>query len=95
VKHVVLCDFVDDLPAAELASVIADFAALADTVDSVQHLEHGENVSPEGLDDGFTHCFIVTFADAAARDAYLVDPVHLAFVERFKPTLKRILVVDF
>ena len=93
-RHVVLCDFRDDLPAAELSSVIADFAALADTVESVQELEHGENVSPEGLDDGFTHCFIVTFADAAARDAYLVDPVHLAFVERFTPTLSRILVVD-
>lgn len=94
-KHVVLCDFRDDLPAAELVSVIADFAELANTVPSVQQLEHGENVSPEELDDGYTHCFLVTFADAAARDAYLVDPVHLAFVERFTPTLKRILVVDF
>ena len=36
-----------------------------------------------------------TIAGAAERDEYLVDPVHLAFVERFKPTLEKILVVDY
>jgi len=91
-KHVVLCAFVDGL---DPAAIIADFAALATTVPSVQALEHGPNVSPEGLDDGFTHCFTVTFASAADRDQYLIDPVHLAFVERFRPTLAKILVVDY
>ena len=91
-KHVVLCAFVADL---DPTAIIADFAALAATVPSVEALEHGPNVSPEGLNDGFTHCFTVTFADAADRDAYLVDPAHLAFVERFTPTLAKILVVDY
>jgi hypothetical protein len=91
-KHVVLCAFVADLDPTE---IIADFAMLASTVPSVQALEHGANVSPEGLDDGYTHCFTVTFAGAAERDEYLVDPVHLAFVERFRPTLAKILVVDY
>ena len=91
-KHVVLCAFVPDLDPTE---IIADFASLADTVPSVQALEHGPNISPEGLNDGFTHCFTVTFAGAAERDEYLVDPVHLAFVERFTPTLAKILVIDY
>jgi hypothetical protein len=91
-KHVVLCAFVPDL---DPTAIIADFVALATTVPSVQALEHGPNVSPEGLNDGFTHCFTVTFADAAKRDEYLVDPTHLAFVERFTPTLAKILVVDY
>jgi len=91
-KHVVLCAFVADL---DPTAIIADFASLATSVPSVQALEHGPNVSPEGLDDGFTHCFVVTFAGAAERDAYLVDPAHVAFVERFKPTLAKILVVDY
>ena len=34
------------------------------------------NTSPEGLDKGFSEGFVVTFADAAARDAYLVDEEH-------------------
>ena len=91
-KHVVLCAFVADL---DPTAIIADFASLATSVPSVQALEHGPNVSPEGFDDGFTHCFVVTFAGAAERDAYLVDPAHVAFVERFKPTLAKILVVDY
>jgi len=91
-KHVVLCAFVDGL---DPAAIIADFASLASIVPSVRALEHGPNVSPEGLDDGFTHCFTVDFASAADRDAYLVDPGHLAFVERFTPTLAKILVVDY
>ena len=91
-KHVVLCAFRDDL---DPAAIIADFASLATAVPTVLALEHGENVSPEGLNDGFTHCFTLTFADAAARDAYLIDPAHLAFVERFSPTLAKVLVVDY
>ena len=91
-KHVVICAFVDGL---DPSAIIADFASLATTVPSVLALEHGPNVSPEGLDDGFTHCFTVTFAGAAERDEYLVDPVHRAFVERFTPTLEKILVVDY
>jgi len=91
-RHVVLCAFT---PGLDPSSIIADFASLADTVPSVQALEHGPNVSPEGLDGGFTHCFTVTFAGAAERDEYLVDPMHLAFVERFTPTLEKILVVDY
>ena len=94
-KHVVLCAFRDDLSSTALTSIIDDFAGLAHTVPTVIALEHGANVSPEGLNDGFTHCFVLTFADATARDEYLVDPAHLAFVARFEPTLAKILVVDY
>jgi hypothetical protein len=39
----------------------------------------GANVSPEeGMDKGFSDGFIVDFADAASRDAYLVDEQHKA-----------------
>ena len=93
-KHIVLCTFRGDLTAAELDGVIGGFAALR-SLDVVKHLEFGENVSPEGLDDGFTHCFQLDFESAVQRDAYLVDPTHLAFVDILKPALQRILVVDY
>ena len=35
----------------------------------------GRNMSPEGLQKGFTHGFTVDFTDATARDAYL-PPEH-------------------
>lgn len=91
-KHVVLCAFVADL---DPTAIITDFAGLATSIPLIESLEHGENVSPEGLGDGFTHCFTLTFAGAAERDAYLVHPAHVAFVERFSATLEKVLVVDY
>ena len=93
-RHIVLCAFRDDLTAEELSAVIDGFSALSDLA-LVAALEYGENVSPEGLGHGFTHCFTLDFATAEDRDSYLVDPTHLEFVDVLTPTLKSILVVDY
>jgi hypothetical protein len=45
---------------------------------------------------GFTHCFIVSFADAAARDVYLPHPLHQAFCrQHLDAHLEKACVVDF
>jgi hypothetical protein len=94
-RHVVLFRFRPESRADEVARVETAFAALAGQIDEVQSLEWGLNHSPEGLDHGFTHCFSVGFANAAARDAYLVHPTHQAFSALAKPHLADVLVVDF
>ncbi|MES2075647.1 MAG: Dabb family protein [Pseudomonadota bacterium] len=94
-RHLVLCRFTEQTSAAEVASIGADFAALKQSVPGVLHFECGTNVSPEGLDQGYTHCFSLDFAGVAARDGYLVHPAHLAFVERIKPWLAQVLVFDY
>lgn len=57
--------------------------------------EWGTNVSPENLANGFTHCFIVSFDDAAGRDVYLPHPAHKAFVAMAGQLIEKALVVDF
>ena len=47
----------------------------------------GDNSSPEGLAKGFTHGFVMTFADEASRDGYLPHPDH----EAVKAQLLRLL----
>ena len=42
-------------------------------------IHFGTNCSPEGKDRGHTHGCLVTFNDVSDRDAYLVDPEHVAF----------------
>jgi hypothetical protein len=37
----------------------------------------------------------VTLTDAAARDAYLPHPAHVAFTQQLQPILERVLVVDY
>lgn len=94
-RHIVLCAFLDDTPEQQLALLAREFALLKEHIAQVRHFECGVNVSLEGLADGFTHCFTLTFDDAAGRDAYLVDPAHLRFVELLKPSLAKVLVVDY
>lgn len=58
-------------------------------------MEHGPYESAEGLNDGFTHGFIMTFDSAASRDAYLPHPEHERVREIVVPCLERVVVFDF
>lgn len=94
-KHAVFFKFKDDAAAEDVAAVEEAFAALPSKIDAIKAFEWGTNNSPEGKDDGFTHCFMVTFADEAGREEYLPHPDHLAFVEVLKPVLDKVRVLDF
>ena len=48
----------------------------------------------EGLSEGFTHSFVMLFENAAARDAYLPHPAHVAAAEAVVPRLARVIVCD-
>ena len=95
IRHVVHFKFKADADQAQVAKVVAEFAALKAKIAVVEALEYGTNVSAEGHDKGFTHCWIATFKNAADRDAYLVHPDHKAFVALLKPVLEDALVIDF
>lgn len=94
-RHVVLLKFKDDAPAADVRKIEEEFRALKGKISQVQSLEWGTNISPEGLNQGFTHCFFVTFADEKARDAYLPHQAHQDFVKILRPALDKVLVVDY
>ena len=51
-------------------------------------------MSPEGLDNGFTHCFFVTFKNKADLEKYLPHPEHKKFVGMLKGVIDKVLVVD-
>ena len=56
----------------------------------------GPQLEPEGLNDGFSHCVVVSFAGPEGRDAYMPHPNHLAFCRRWLDTnLEKVCVVDF
>jgi Stress responsive A/B Barrel Domain len=94
-RHVVLFAFKPTATRTDIAKIEAAFAALPRQIREVRGFEWGTNVSPENLANGFTHCFVVTFADAAGRDAYLPHPAHKAFVAMAGPSIDKALVVDF
>jgi hypothetical protein len=95
-RHVVLFKFKPETGAETLGDIEAAFAALAAKLPFIVDFEWGRNSSPENLDRGYTHCFIVSFQDAAGRDLYLPHPAHLAFCREYlDPNLDEVCVVDF
>ena len=94
-KHAVFFKFKDDAAPEEIKKVEDAFAALPSKIDSIKAFEWGKNNSPEGKDDGFTHCFMVTFDSEEGREAYLPHADHKAFVEVLKPVLDKVRVLDF
>lgn len=94
-KHAVFFKFKDDADPATVKKVEAAFEALPSKIDTITDFEWGINNSPESHDDGFTHCFMVTFDTEQGRAAYLPHPDHQAFVEVLKPVLDKVRVVDF
>jgi len=94
-RHVVMFKFKDDATKEQVQEIVTAFGALPKKIEGITAYEWGTNNSPEGLADGFTHCFVVTFKDAKAREAYLPHPAHQEFVTLLKPRLEKVFVVDY
>ncbi len=95
VRHVVSFKFKKDADPAAIKKVEDSFAALKEKIPQIQELEWGTNSSPEKHDKGFTHMWILTFKNAADRDAYLVHPDHKAFGGNLKGVLEDVFVIDY
>lgn len=94
-RHVVLFAFRENASPEAVESVVTDFGRLPSEIPGIAAYEWGTNVSPEGLNNGFTHCFTLSFASDADRDAYLVHPAHERFVSTLGSCLERSLVLDY
>lgn len=94
-QHLVLFKFKDDAKKEDIQKVIDAFAALPDKIDTITSFKWGTNISPENKNQGFTHCFSVTFADQAGLETYLPHPAHKAFGETAGPVVDKVLVFDF
>lgn len=77
-RHVVMFGFKPDVSEAQVKEVEDAFCKLPSQIDLIKGYEWGTDCSPEGLQQGLTHCFFLTFHSDADRDAYLVHPAHKA-----------------
>lgn len=79
----------------QINKIVAAFKALPSKISMINSFEWGINNSPEGLNDGLTHCFFLTFSSTADRDAYLIHPAHKEFGSLLKPSLAKVTVLDY
>jgi len=94
-RHVVMFKFKDGTAAADIKKVEDAFRALPSKIKEIKSLEWGTNNSPENLNQGFTHCFFVSFNSEADRAVYLPHPAHKAFGGVLHPYLDKVLVLDY
>ena len=94
-RHVVFFKFKPGTDEAKLKEIVDGFRALPSKIDVIKDFEWGTDVSVEMKADGFTHCFVVSFKDAKARDVYLPHAAHGEFIKLVGPRLEKVLVFDF
>lgn len=95
VRHYGMFQFHPEVTPDQIDECFTEMFAMVGRIPGLLSMEHGPYDSPEGLNDGFTHGFVMTFDNGASRDAYLPHPEH----ERVKlivvPRLARVVVFDF
>jgi len=88
IKHCVLFRFRKDVQESTIADIMTRFEQLVGTIPGVQKVSAGTNVSPEGLDHGHKHGFVMDIESELLRDAYLIHPEHTAISEDLLPLLE-------
>lgn len=95
IRHFGVFKFHPDIDEVSIGECFAAMQGMVGEIDGLLDFEHGPYQSDEGLNDGFTHGFIMTFDSAGSRDAYLSHPVHEAVKDIVMPCLARVIVFDF
>ena len=94
-RHVVMFKFSEKAAPASIQKIEAAFVALPQKISEIKGFEWGTNSSPEKLNQGLTHCFILTFTSDKDRDAYLIHPAHKEFEKSLGSNVEKVTVVDF
>ena len=95
VKHIALLKFKEGTSTEHIDQLFDAIMDITETIPGIEDYVAGTNCSPEGLSQGFTHGFIMTFTDAAARDAYLPHPEHEKVKSLILPKVDSVTVFDF
>jgi hypothetical protein len=94
-RHVVVFKFKDTATQKQIESLVEALCALKEKIPQVISIESGTNNSPEHLNKGLTHAFLLTFASEKDRDIYLTHPDHLKFKKLALPLVADVFVIDF
>lgn len=100
IKHIVLLTFKSTVTSSQIHEVFTQLADLQKVIPAIKHFSFGENCSPENLNKGFQHGFIMEFDDAQGRDAYLEHPAHVNLAQNLiipllEDSLESALVFDY
>ncbi len=94
-RHVLLFKFKEGTTPEKIKEVETNFASLPVKISAIKCFEWGTNVSIENRSEGFTHCFIVSFADEAGLNEYMNNPDLKAFRKSLGGVLEKYIAIDY
>ena len=95
IKHIALFKFKEGTTEEQIQKSFDELIELSENVPGIEDYVAGANNSPEKFNKGYTHGFVMTFTDAAARDAYIPHPDHERVKTMVIPLIEDIVILDF
>ena len=95
VKHISLFKFKDGTSQDQIDKAFEELMDVSENVPGIEDYVSGPNNSPQSLNQGFTHGYIMTFENVGARDAFLPHPEHERANTNMMPLVDSVLVFDF
>ncbi|KAJ5338734.1 hypothetical protein N7452_005462 [Penicillium brevicompactum] len=103
ITHIVLFQFKSSVAAGDIHDACQRMLALKDNcihpsseLPYIKSASGGKDNSPEGIQGGITHAFIVEFSNAEDRDYYVKsDPAHQDFIKSLDGLIEKAQVIDF
>ncbi len=78
IRHIVLTRFKSDTTEDRIAEIYAGLATLVENLPGAQNFTGGRSHSPEQMERGYMHGFIIDFDSWAALQTYADNPQHKA-----------------
>jgi hypothetical protein len=78
IRHIVLIKFQPDVRDETITDLFEELRAIQQVVPGVLEITSGRSESPEKIERGYMHGFVVDFQDWVALEAYQSHPAHKA-----------------
>lgn len=94
VRHFGVFKFKNDITEEQIAASFKSMKEMVGKIHGLLEMEYGSYNGNEGLNEDFTHGFLMTFDSPESRDAYLPHPLHEEVKNLVVPRLERVIVFD-
>jgi hypothetical protein len=79
----------------KITELFSQLAELQQLIPGITYFSGGPYFSSEGLHQGYTHGFLMTFESVDTRDAYLPHPEHERVKATLLPCIDGVIAFDF
>ncbi len=95
IQHMVVLKFKPEITSNKIDELYSQLAELQTLIPGIAHFSGGPYASHEGLNQDFTHGFLMRFESTEARDNYLPHPEHERVKEAILACVDDAIVFDY